>query len=64
MVKKNRTVERYGLRGKKLKVFGEDRVCDGNDDGDCSTVLSRYNKHGTCWAHTPSKVPRLRGRKQ
>lgn len=28
----------------------------------CETVLSVYNKAGTCWVHSPAKIPRTRGR--
>jgi hypothetical protein len=35
------------------------RVCE---DDTCETVLSRYNKRSHCYAHTPTRFPRLRGR--
>lgn len=35
------------------------RVCE--HDG-CETLLSRYNKRVHCYAHTPTRFPRLRGR--
>jgi hypothetical protein len=28
----------------------------------CETLLSRYNKSEFCYAHAPTKYPRLRGR--
>jgi hypothetical protein len=28
----------------------------------CETTLSRYNKRDFCYAHAPTKFPRLRGR--
>jgi hypothetical protein len=28
----------------------------------CETLLSRYNKRTYCYAHTPTRFPRLRGR--
>lgn len=28
----------------------------------CNTLLSRYNKREFCYAHAPTKFPRLRGR--
>ena len=28
----------------------------------CETTLSRYNRRDYCYAHAPSKFPRLRGR--
>lgn len=36
-----------------------DRRCE--DDG-CDTLLSRYNKRTYCYAHAPTRFPRLRGR--
>jgi len=35
------------------------RVCEHDP---CETVLSRYNKRSHCYAHTPTRFPRLRGR--
>lgn len=29
---------------------------------DCETTLSSYNKREYCYAHAPTKFPRLRGR--
>jgi hypothetical protein len=29
---------------------------------DCTTTLSQYNKREHCYAHAPTKFPRLRGR--
>jgi len=29
---------------------------------DCDTTLSRYNRRDYCYAHAPTKFPRLRGR--
>ena len=29
---------------------------------DCGTTLSQYNKREFCYAHAPTKFPRLRGR--
>jgi hypothetical protein len=45
------------LRAPKAK--DGDRRCAA--DG-CSTLLSRYNKSEFCYAHAPTKYPRLRGR--
>lgn len=28
----------------------------------CETLLSRYNKRSYCYAHAPTRFPRLRGR--
>lgn len=36
-----------------------DRRCE--QDG-CATLLSRYNKRSYCYAHAPTRFPRLRGR--
>jgi hypothetical protein len=41
------------------KVHAEDRLC--RHDG-CPTRLSRYNKREYCYAHAPTRFPRLRGR--
>jgi hypothetical protein len=41
------------------KVIEESRVCVAEG---CSTRLSRYNKRDHCYAHAPTKFPRLRGR--
>jgi len=45
------------LRAPK-KVDGV-RVCVSDD---CETRLSSYNKRDHCYAHAPTKFPRLRGR--
>ena len=37
----------------------EQRSC--LQDG-CDTTLSRYNKREHCYAHAPTRFPRLRGR--
>lgn len=36
-----------------------DRRCESED---CETLLSRYNKRSYCYAHAPTRFPRLRGR--
>ncbi len=41
------------------KVNDAVRVCA---DEHCSTVLSRYNRREFCYAHAPTRFPRLRGR--
>ena len=41
------------------KTFSSERTCA--DDG-CDTILSRYNRREHCFAHAPTKFPRLRGR--
>ena len=40
------------------KQFNEPRSCI--QDG-CDTTLSRYNKRDHCYAHAPTRFPRLRG---
>ncbi len=35
------------------------RVCE---ERQCSTRLSSYNKRDYCYAHAPTRFPRLRGR--
>ena len=54
------------LKGKRImgasrapKAVNEARACAKND---CETTLSRYNKREYCYAHAPTKFPRLRGR--
>ena len=54
------------LKGKRImgasrapKAVAEARACA---KGDCETTLSRYNKREYCYAHAPTKFPRLRGR--
>ena len=45
--------------GRAPKALVEDRTCAR--DG-CETLLSRYNKREHCFAHAPTRYPRLRGR--
>ncbi len=54
------------LRGDRVKgrlrapkATDERRVCV---QADCDTVLSRYNKREFCYAHAPTRIPRIRGR--
>jgi hypothetical protein len=54
------------LRGNRIKgklrapkALDGDRVCI---EKECTTRLSRYNKRDHCYAHAPTKYPRLRGR--
>ena len=54
------------LRGHKIsgtdrapKAHSENRVCASEG---CETLLSRYNKRDHCYAHAPTRFPRLRGR--
>jgi hypothetical protein len=54
------------MRGNKVKgktrapkTHDENRVCEHDR---CETLLSRYNKRSYCYAHAPTRFPRLRGR--
>jgi len=54
------------LRGNRIKgklrapkVHDGERVCVQKG---CTTKLSRYNKRDYCYAHAPTRYPRLRGR--
>lgn len=55
------------LKGKRIKGGGsrapkqvtDHRVCAKKG---CSTTLSSYNRREFCFAHAPTKFPRLRGR--
>ena len=54
------------LRGNRVR--GRLRAPKTNDEhrtcmqSDCDTVLSRYNKREFCFAHAPTRIPRIRGR--
>jgi len=45
--------------GRAPKAIEGQRVCAGKG---CGTTLSRYNRKDFCYAHAPTKFPRLRGR--
>jgi hypothetical protein len=54
------------MRGNRIKgklrapkTHAEGRVCANEG---CTTLLSRYNKREHCYAHAPTRYPRLRGR--
>ena len=54
------------MRGHKIsgterapKANTDERVCVAEG---CGTLLSRYNKRDHCYAHAPTRFPRLRGR--
>jgi len=54
------------LRGQRIlgtsrapKEYSVERTCA--KDG-CKTKLSRYNRREFCFAHAPTRFPRLRGR--
>ena len=45
--------------GRAPKAIEEQRVCATKA---CTTTLSKYNRKEFCYAHAPTKFPRLRGR--
>ena len=54
------------MKGKRIKgklrapkQHDGGRVCESRG---CDTLLSRYNKREHCYAHAPTRFPRLRGR--
>lgn len=54
------------MKGRRLtgsarapKTYSTERLCAHKG---CATKLSRYNKREYCYAHAPTKFPRLRGR--
>jgi hypothetical protein len=54
------------LKGKRIlgssrapKQIQGQRQCS---QAGCDTALSRYNKRDFCYAHAPTRFPRLRGR--
>lgn len=54
------------LKGRRImetarppKVHSKSRTCAKPG---CETTLSQYNKREYCYAHAPTKFPRLRGR--
>ena len=54
------------MRGNRIK--GKMRAPKASDEQrrcahrGCTTLLSRYNNREHCYAHAPTKYPRLRGR--
>lgn len=48
-----------GPGGRRPRTFNEDRVCAAPG---CETTLSRYNRNEHCYAHSPIRYPRTRGR--
>ena len=51
--------QRVFEKGRAPKAIEEQRVCAHKS---CTTTLSRYNRKTHCYAHAPTKFPRLRGR--
>jgi hypothetical protein len=53
---------------KGRRILGENRAPKARNDNTtcakdgCETRLSRYNGREFCYAHAPTKFPRLRGR--
>ncbi len=54
------------MKGRRLmggtrapKTYSTTRTC--RKEG-CETTLSRYNRREYCYAHAPTRFPRLRGR--
>jgi hypothetical protein len=53
---------------KGRRILGESRAPKTRNDNitcakdGCETRLSRYNRREFCYAHAPTKFPRLRGR--
>lgn len=41
------------------RQHGTGRRCESES---CDTLLSQYNKRTYCYAHAPTRFPRLRGR--
>ncbi len=41
------------------RIYSAERTCEMTD---CTTRLSKYNRREFCFAHAPTKFPRLRGR--
>ncbi len=53
---------------KGRRILGDSRAPKARVDiktcalDECETQLSRYNRREYCYAHAPTKFPRLRGR--
>jgi len=59
-------MQETGLKGRKFtgatrapKTYAAQRTCA---DKGCATKLSQYNRREWCYAHAPTRYPRLRGR--
>jgi len=51
---------RRSLNGTRApRVYSDQRRCAAKK---CTTRLSKYNRREHCFAHAPTKFPRLRGR--
>lgn len=51
--------DRPGARIRRPKVYSRGRICTAED---CATVISKYNRTETCFAHRPVTFPRIRGK--
>ncbi len=51
--------DRPGAHIRRPKVYAGGRVCISED---CATVVSKYNRSETCFAHRPVTFPRIRGK--
>lgn len=54
----NVMAQRPSGRRRKLKTYGEERICIATD---CFTRLSKYNRNTECHQHAPRRFPRTRG---
>ncbi len=59
-------MQETALKGRKFtgatrppKTYSTKRTCEAKG---CDTRLSQYNRREWCYAHAPTKYPRLRGR--
>jgi hypothetical protein len=59
-------MQETALKGRKFtgatrapKTYEKKRECEQKG---CTTTLSQYNRREWCYAHAPTKYPRLRGR--
>jgi len=59
-------ITQLDLAGHRVRPYGQaprrfavGRVCV---EPDCLTRLSTYNRHNTCFRHSPIRFPRTRGR--
>jgi hypothetical protein len=53
------TGTRVAGKRRRPKAIEGRRVCSAKE---CTTLLSRYNRNGTCHVHSQIKFPRVRGR--
>ncbi len=53
------TGRRVRIEGRAPARMASGRICAVPG---CTTKLSSYNRHDTCYAHSPVRYPRVRGR--